>query len=52
MEELLEAVKAEARGDNALDLRLYVHKLNGRAIKAYRKSGFLDADYQIMKTDL
>jgi ribosomal protein S18 acetylase RimI-like enzyme len=52
MDKLLDAVKAAARGGSALDLRLYVHKLNTRAIKAYRKSGFCDSDYQIMKMDL
>ena len=52
MEKLLDAVKAAARGNNALDLRLYVHKLNTRAIQAYRKSGFCDSDYQIMKMEL
>lgn len=52
MEKLLEAVKSAARDEEALDLRLYVHKLNARAIAAYRKSGFLDADYQIMRLTL
>ena len=52
IEKLLDTVKAAAKSDNALDLRLYVHKLNVRAIAAYRKSGFLDADYQIMRLKL
>jgi GNAT superfamily N-acetyltransferase len=52
MEKLLDVVIAEARGANALDLRLYVHKMNARAIKAYKKFGFSDAEYQIMKIDL
>ena len=52
MDRLLDVVKEAAKADNALDLRLYVHKLNTRAIKAYRKSGFYDSDYQIMKMDL
>jgi len=52
MEMLLEAVKTAARAENAIDLRLYVHKLNARAIKAYRKSGFSDSDYKIMSMKL
>jgi GNAT superfamily N-acetyltransferase len=45
---LLEAVKEVARQEGAVDLRLYVHIGNERAIKAYRKSGFSDLDYRIM----
>jgi GNAT superfamily N-acetyltransferase len=52
IEKLLDAVKAAAKAEEAIDLRLYVHKLNARAIKAYRKSGFCDSDYQIMRTKL
>ena len=52
MQKLLGAVKAAAKEDRALELRLYVHKMNTRAISAYRKSGFPDADYQIMKMKL
>ena len=52
MEKLLCVVKTAAKDKGALDLRLYVHKLNARAIKAYRKSGFSDSDYQIMKMEL
>jgi GNAT superfamily N-acetyltransferase len=52
MGRLIEAVKEAARWDNAVDLRLYVHKKNVRACKAYRKSGFLDSDYRIMTMPL
>ena len=52
MERLLDVVKEAAKDENALDLRLYVHKLNARAIAAYRKFGFSDAEYQIMRMDL
>ncbi|MBN1222403.1 MAG: GNAT family N-acetyltransferase [Candidatus Aminicenantes bacterium] len=52
MEKLLDAVKAAARDEAVLKLRLYVHKMNARAITAYRKSGFFDADYQIMRMKL
>jgi GNAT superfamily N-acetyltransferase len=48
MGKLLEAVKEVARQEGAVDLRLYVHIGNERAIKAYRKSGFSDLDYRIM----
>jgi len=52
MEKLLDAVKTAAKERDALDLRLYVHKLNAQAIKAYKKSGFCDSDYQIMRMKL
>lgn len=48
MPRLLDAVRAAARAENALDLRLYVHHDNARAIRAYRKAGFSDLPYQIM----
>jgi len=48
MDKLIEAVKEAAKQGDAIDLRLYVHNRNERAIKAYRKSGFLDLDYRIM----
>ena len=48
MDKLIEAVKETAKQGDAVDLRLYVHNRNERAIKAYRKSGFLDLDYRIM----
>jgi ribosomal protein S18 acetylase RimI-like enzyme len=52
MKRLLAAVRESARQSRALDLRLYVHKNNKRAIKAYRKAGFIEADYRIMRTPL
>ncbi len=48
MDKLIAAVKEAAGQEAAVDLRLYVHTGNERAIKAYRKSGFLDLDYRIM----
>lgn len=48
MDLLLEAVKETARQKEAVDLRLYVHIGNERAINAYRKSGFSELDYRIM----
>jgi ribosomal protein S18 acetylase RimI-like enzyme len=49
---LVETVREAAVRDQALDLRLYVHQGNERAIKAYRKAGFIDADYRIMRMDV
>ena len=48
IEKLIEDIRAAARQERALELRLYVHKKNERAIKAYKKSGFSDSNYQIM----
>ena len=52
MKVLIDAVRESARHDLALDLRLYVHKNNERALKAYRKAGFVDADYRILRIDV
>ena len=48
MSKLLDAVRSAARAENALDLRLYVHADNERAIRAYRRAGFIESPYQIM----
>ncbi len=48
LDRLIEAVKKAAKQKGAMELRLYVHNRNERAIKAYRKSGFSDTDYRIM----
>ena len=48
MDKLIEAVREAAKKEDAVDIRLYVHNKNERAVKAYRKSGFLDSDYHIM----
>jgi ribosomal protein S18 acetylase RimI-like enzyme len=52
MKRLIQTVREAAREGEALDLRLYVHKNNERAIKAYVKSGFVDADYRIMRMNI
>jgi GNAT superfamily N-acetyltransferase len=52
MDRLIEVVKEAAKKEEAVELRLYVHNRNERAIKAYRKSGFLDSDYRIMTMPL
>ena len=48
MEVLLQAVKHSAGKENALELRLYVHAGNKRAIRAYQKAGFSDTNYKMM----
>ena len=45
---LLDHLARVARDAGALDLRLYVHEANARAICAYRRSGFAEAPYRIM----
>lgn len=45
---LMETVKTEAKKMGGLDIRLYVHKKNVRAIKAYLKSGFKESKYKMM----
>ena len=52
METLLGEVRERARAEGALDMRLYVHQGNMRAIKAYQRVGFSVTPYQIMITDL
>ncbi|MFX1466106.1 MAG: GNAT family N-acetyltransferase [Promethearchaeota archaeon] len=52
MQKLIDTVKEEAQRGKGLDLRLYVHSTNTRAIKAYRKSGFSESDYRIMACGL
>ncbi|NIM91508.1 MAG: GNAT family N-acetyltransferase [Candidatus Aminicenantes bacterium] len=49
MQMLIDTVKEEARNEEALELRLCVHSANKRALKAYRKSGFSESDYRIMR---
>jgi ribosomal protein S18 acetylase RimI-like enzyme len=48
VESLIEAVAEEARAVGAAELRLYVHNENRRAIRAYRRCGFLDSPYAVM----
>jgi GNAT superfamily N-acetyltransferase len=45
---LVEVVRTEATRENVLELRLYVHRANERAIKAYCRQGFVNLPYQIM----
>jgi len=52
MERLIQALKDTARNEDAIELRLYVHKNNAQAISAYQKVGFFDSDYRIMTMNL
>lgn len=45
---LLDTLAEAARRAGALDLRLYVHSSNRRALKAYRRCGFGTTPYTIM----
>ena len=45
---LVDAVVEAARAEKCLELRLYVHKQNQAAVRAYRKAGFTDSPYLIM----
>ena len=45
---LLDAVAKEMRSQNGLELRLYVHRSNTKAIRAYEKVGFEKSPYEIM----
>ncbi|UCG85404.1 MAG: GNAT family N-acetyltransferase [Gemmatimonadota bacterium] len=48
VELLLDVLHREAQAAGALDLRLYAHTSNRRAIEAYRRCGFSTAPYTIM----
>ena len=45
---LINAVKSEMKRENGLELRLYVHKGNKIAIRAYEKVGFVISNYDVM----
>ena len=45
---LINAVKSEMHRENGLELRLYVHKNNKVAIRAYEKVGFVISNYDVM----
>jgi GNAT superfamily N-acetyltransferase len=48
LELVIDHVAKTARAAGALDLRLYAHRSNERALRAYRRCGFSDAPYVIM----
>ena len=45
---LLDEVQKEMKKENGLELRLYVHKSNKTAIRAYEKVGFKKSEYEVM----
>ncbi|EOG1500039.1 GNAT family N-acetyltransferase [Vibrio vulnificus] len=45
---LLDAVKHEMKEQKGLELRLYVHKDNCTAVRAYQNAHFSKSDYEIM----
>ena len=47
-EQLLRHLAAASRAAGALDLRLYAHRLNERAIRTYTRFGFVESAYVIM----
>jgi ribosomal protein S18 acetylase RimI-like enzyme len=49
---LLKGVINEAKRQAGLEIRLYVHEGNTRAVKAYRKAGFERSNYKIMTKPL
>lgn len=49
---LLDTVAEEARAAGAIDLRLYVHGSNARAFDAYRRCGFEETEYILMRRPL
>lgn len=52
VEMLLEHVASEARKADALDLRLYAHADNTRAIRVYERCGFRTSPYIVMRRRL
>jgi L-amino acid N-acyltransferase YncA len=49
---LLDTIADAARSSGAIDLRLYVHGANRRALEAYRRCGFRQAEHVIMQRPL
>lgn len=52
LDRLMDHVAAAARADDALELRLYAHTSNARALRAYRRYGFYEAPYVLMRRSL
>lgn len=48
MRQLITTVAEAAAAEAALELRLYVHEENKRAIRAYQRADFADSPYRIM----
>jgi L-amino acid N-acyltransferase YncA len=49
---LLDRLAVEAEKSGALELRLYAHSANERAVRAYERCGFTVAPYVIMRREL
>jgi GNAT superfamily N-acetyltransferase len=49
LELLLSHLSGAATAAGALDVRLYAHRANERALRAYRRSGFSEAPYVILQ---
>jgi len=49
---LLDTVAKEAEAAGAIDLRLYAHGANHRALDAYRRCGFEETEYILMRRPL
>jgi GNAT superfamily N-acetyltransferase len=49
---LIKAVWQEAKRQGALELRLYAHRSNERALNAYRREGFKEMSYQVMSLEI
>jgi GNAT superfamily N-acetyltransferase len=52
MELMINHVKDQAKRERALELRMYIHKNNTRALKAYSREGFVESDFLMMAKDL
>ena len=52
VERLLDYLANEASSSAALELRLYAHESNQRALRVYRRCGFASAPYVIMSRPL
>lgn len=48
MTKLINAVENEMQSQGGLELRLYVHQDNSKAVRAYEKAGFEPSPYRIM----
>ena len=45
---LIDEVNKEMKKEHGIELRLYVHNSNRKALNAYQKIGFIASDYEIM----
>jgi GNAT superfamily N-acetyltransferase len=52
LDQLLDFLATAARASGALELRLYAHRANERALRAYRRCDFTEPPYVIMKRTL